>query len=641
MMLMKSPAGGTSTGGGFSREVVFKLTVAPDPSAAAVSKSFGDGMTQIQNRVAGTAQLRAKDIAGFYRSAFDDVLRHGTSVFEALSMKSRQMTQQMASDWANSMRGVGGGVSGGAGSAVPGGGSRFSMNMGALASSRPPAWTPSPWPAMGGPSAWAPPASMMGLGAGMPAWQTSHSYPSFAGSPADAVGGGGGSGGGGSATAGRFFSGFNGLLTGGSQLARGAVYSGLAGEKDSQKVLEILLRIEGALGLIHGAIAVGRGLNVLGVPAGVAGAGVAAAASVGWAAYSIYGLSQDSRARNLGNQTQRATGWAIGANLYGWGEDDSQGDEADKAWRGFHRGVRRADRQEKYLESMKQVGATDREQAGRAFAENDLALELGMRGKRTDAQKEVELRKALAREQAHIVELVNNEADAMKRNGGAAKEQTDLRLEGQRRAFNLEEQIRDVRIKGEKEANSLALSRAQHVAEASSKRLGEQIGLAQGDATRYRSDVSRYGAMNPLEKMRLQSAVMAFRSGRATTEQEDMLSGFNEFGDAVEAARARRGMMDPGSGIFSGGAAAAKASELATRGAKAIDAAAKLDVITKHVIEIKQAKDEGKDTRQAEMLLEFMKEMFDKQDRDYAKKLDDLRREMNGQQRAKNIIAGR
>lgn len=82
-------------------------------------------------------------------------------------------------------------------------------------------------------------------------------------------------------------SGFSSAMSGASEVARGAAYLGLVGEADSQKVLNTVLQVEGAVGLGRGLWELGRTVTStagaiarLGAAAPVAVAGLAAFASL-------------------------------------------------------------------------------------------------------------------------------------------------------------------------------------------------------------------------------------------------------------------------------------------------------------------------------------------------------------------------
>lgn len=87
-----------------------------------------------------------------------------------------------------------------------------------------------------------------------------------------------GSNGGGGMNFGRSAGAINNLVGGASNLARGVAYSGLVGEKDSQKILDTLLKIEGGIATLHGGLSLGKGLGGLGMFGG-SGGGLAAAAT--------------------------------------------------------------------------------------------------------------------------------------------------------------------------------------------------------------------------------------------------------------------------------------------------------------------------------------------------------------------------
>lgn len=592
MMLMKTPTSGASASG-FSRDVVFRLSLAPDPNSTAVGKAFGDSMTQIQNRVASTAQLRAKDISGFYRSAFDEVLRHGTSVFEALSMKSRQMSQQMASDWANSMRGVSGG-SGGV--AIPG---RFSMNMGALAASRPPVYAPSPWPTMGGSSSWAPPSGMMGLGPGVPAWQTTHSYPSFAGSPDT---GGGGMRGGGAAATGTAFrrgaEGFNNIFHGGMHLARGFAYSGMAGE-DPQKVLDTLLRIEGTLGLIYGAVSIGKGISSLGGLGGAAGigglgmAGIAAAvagvAIIGGAAYEA---RDEGKTRNLGKDPTRPGFFArlqrnpfsdLTAGNWWTGNGQDTGEAIFQSDRSYDRALRQKKAIQDANMARDERMKYDAQEAASGFAGLDRSHELRMRGVRGDSGRFSVLGGLLGEERQNELRLVEKMNEAARRGGIEAEQAAARREEAAMRIYNIEEQQREIIVRAANEAAAAAdreVSKTREILNIRQQALLSSSG-------RYGSDLARFGGMNQMERYRVQFAAQEVRAGRGTEEHRRLLEGFNEFRPLVEQQRQAAGFAAGGGTLFAGGLGEANRDYAAAVKADLAHVAAQVNLVSKYEVAVK------------------------------------------------------
>lgn len=86
----------------------------------------------------------------------------------------------------------------------------------------------------------------------------------------------------------------NNLVGGASNLSRGVAYSGLVGERDSGKILDTLLKIEGGIALIHGGLSLGRGISALGAGGALAAAApiTAFVAAVAGAAFAINGIKR-------------------------------------------------------------------------------------------------------------------------------------------------------------------------------------------------------------------------------------------------------------------------------------------------------------------------------------------------------------
>lgn len=595
-MLMKSPTGGTGLGGGVSREVIFRLTVQPDPNAPRTTKEFADDFVRAQNRMAGTAQMRAKEITDFYRTAFDEILRHGSSVFDQLAAKSRAVMGGFPSA---------GGIAGGGsapmarGNVGPGG-----MNMSALAASAG-NWTNLVGSPGGGPAA-------HGIGGGHAGHGGHHGF--FGQS--------------GAALAGQH------LFHGGMQLARGAALVGMGDEMDSQKVLESLLRMEGLLGLIHGAVAIGRGFSHL-TP--TTGAGLAAIGAIGYAAAGIGGLAYDEmdlrNGKNYGHKTQEIPWYLQGAQLYGWKGDKG---EPAETWRGFRESGERVGKQEKYLEGRKKADEASLGELAGMSAEHDYNSAKRWSGSRPDARAG-NIAKDIEEQSALYKAALDKEEDAKKRQNTKLQEFTRARIAEE---LKLDEQLVKQRDHLEQQARivrDLSMNRAQNTAGIASARLSEQGGLAMSAAGRLRSDQAKLGSLSPLERMRTEQAFLAVKMGNATMEQEQIAGGYNAFGDKIEAANAKRGQSPFFADLAKGAATAATEYQKQA----AVVAQANLNVITEHVLTIKAAKDRGEDTELAKQALEFIREMFDKKDRDLTQKFDDLRRELNGQQRNRQVIAGR
>lgn len=430
------------------------------------------------------------------------------------------------------------------------------------------------------------------------------------------------------------------LIRGGGDIARGVAYSGLVGEKDSQKMLDTLLRMEGTLGLIYGALSIGKGLAALG-PLG--GAGAAAAAAVGYAGAGIYGLSK-SPVGNYGKETQRVPWYLQGAQLYGRGEKggfwDSD-DDTDNAWRGFHEGVKRADSQEKYLSDRAKRGQEDAAEMGDRISSTDRDSIRRRVGSRGDDAEAVNIAKDLARLEADAAFSKERHVEAEKRNSTDMQEKLRMREDAEDRVKQKLAEQNDLLTKQKGQANDLRMSAAERVAGLTRSRLGEQRGLASDAVGRLRSDQVKFGGLDPLERMRTESAFAAMKSGRATREQEELAGGYNEFADQIEAARARRGE----SGWFSKGTVAADASVAeATRLAGELKAAnEKVVVETKKQIEVKIV-NAGGDEAVKNALAQIEQEMLDDQARESArlqKQIDDIIRERSMQQRNRATIAGR
>lgn len=664
MMLMKAPTGGgTSTGAG--RDVIFRLTVQPDPNAARITREFGEGMTRVHNTGAGVAQQRAKDISDFYRTAFDDVLRHGSGVFDALADRSRVMAGRIASDWSNAMRGIGGpggtGIAGGA----PAGAGISGMNMGALGAS---AIGPgsamnmnalaranlTQWQRLASANVNNSPMGPMQMSALAASGGINWSLPAgSSGGASPGIGGG----------ASRFrLEGVNNLLHGGTQLARGVAYSGLVGEQDSQKMVDALLRIEGTLGLIYGAVSIGKGLGGLGLlggggsgAAGIGGIGVAAlpiaaivaavaaVAVIGGAAYEA---RNEGKTRTLPREGERPGFFArlqqnpfsdLTAGNWWTGNGEDTSDAIHRADWSFGR----VKRQEKFVEEEKSLRqwrmGNLASSAATAFGENDRLAEIGMRGVRSDSGRYAALGQELVREKQAQAKLERDIAAQIKMGGKEAEDALRTREEITRRIFTVEEQMGEVRLKGEREAASLAMNRAQHNLGVAQQALSAQLGIAQSGAGRLRADRVRFGQLSPMERMRTEAAFAAVKAGNATKEQEQIAGGYNAFSEIVESKQAQRG----GSAWF-----ADAERDQAERSAELDRRVAKVAELTKVVVDQQfeinlKIKDDGAAKDAADQALEIFKELIAQQNRETAKSLDDMRREMANQERKRQIVAGR
>lgn len=437
------------------------------------------------------------------------------------------------------------------------------------------------------------------------------------------------------------------LVHGAGSLFRGAAYSGLVGEKDSQKMIESLLKIESTLGLIYGAMAIGKGIGTLG-PLGAAGA--AAAGGVALAGATAFDIFSDptstGKSKNMGKGTQNF-GWYMPARWAGYSSDwadTGRADDPNKDYRGLKKSVAAADLQEKNVKiaqaAREERMRNDAADATRAFGENDRLAEFGMRGKRSDKDKVSALDTQLVAERKTELDLIEKVTEAQKRGGIEAEQALRTREEAERRIYNITEQRREILLNAERQAKQLALERADNENQRAKGGLDDQASLAKGAASRHRSDLSKYGALSPLERMKADQAFQAVRMGKATREQEQLAGGFNEYADQIEAAQAQRGAKLGGGNFTVGASEAAKAAaEFQKRGAEV--ATAQLKVLTQHELIIKADQAEGKNTEAQEQLLEFIKDMFGKQDRDFAYKLDELKREMNAQQRNREIVARR
>lgn len=148
-------------------------------------------------------------------------------------------------------------------------------------------------------------------------------------------------------------------------------------------------------------------------------------------------------------------------------------------------------------------------------------------------------------------------ADLAKQTQLLADERSVLAKE--REAFRAEQQQADQRATERAAAIQAATAEYEAAVKRQEQRRDAEDAaqIAAEEARRHRQDLAMLGAMDPLERMRVQSAAMAFKSGRATTDQLDRLLPFNEYRDDVIAEFARRGagansgLLRPPSGIKS------------------------------------------------------------------------------------------
>lgn len=187
-----------SAGGGTTRNVEFRLTVAPDPKAVRVMRMFGEDIRREQAIIANAAIRSAKEAL----TEWEKTGRGQVKVFENVQNVGTAAATQIGQAW----RATGTTIA------------NALQQAQQLASVTPTG------------------------GAG--------------GAPGAAAGGGGRSG----SVIGRA-GGLEQILAGGTQLARSFALSGLVGEKDSQKVLDTLLKTEGFIAGIHGVLVLGKGID--------------------------------------------------------------------------------------------------------------------------------------------------------------------------------------------------------------------------------------------------------------------------------------------------------------------------------------------------------------------------------------------
>ncbi len=629
MMLMKTPTGGGSaTGTAGGRDVIFRLNVEPDKAAAGKMRTWGEDMRREQAVFTIDARRKAKEWGEAW-----------TREFEAVATKFRATAQRMAADWNGSMRGLGSpggsGYGGGIAPAAGGpGGPGGPMNMGMLGSS-----------AMGPGS----PMNMSALArANLTQWQRLASAnvaynPMNMGALAGAAGvnwslpggGGGATATGGARFGGRNFEAVNNIFNGGAHLARGIAYSGMAGEQDSQKVLDTLLRMEGLLALIHGGTALGKGIGALGIPGVGMAAGAAGAAAIGGVA--LAGATANDifgQANRSGSYTRRLGWW----NPARWGYAYKNSPDGPEYYN-LQQSATRADRQEKNLgeaEKLRQwrMGEDASDFAARG-SERSFDAQFRRMGNRGNAAELRALGGDLAAANLELGRAKTLEAE--KRAGKEGEDATRRRKQVELEIADINERQRNIIVQGQREGAELALSRGQHNLGTAQQGLSAQFALTQGGASRLRSDQVRFGSLDPLQKMRTESAFAAVRAGTATREQEDLAGGYNAFSDKVDARRAQRGA----SPWFKEAERdqEARTVELRRRAAEVAEAT-KIVVEQQHQIILK-IDDNDAAKAAAEQSLEIFKELIAQQNRETAKKFDDLRREVKGQERAREINARR
>lgn len=455
----------------------------------------------------------------------------------------------------------------------------------------------------------------------------------------------------------------NNLLDAGGNLARGVAYSGMVGEKDSQKVLDTLMKIEGGIALLHtgGSLLKGAGgLGMFGSGGGAAAmaplAAVAApvgafVAAVAGAAAAINGIKRqitgeanhpDSYEMKIGKATATLGNWDYRAGrwLGIYGENSTHRN------RGLVESEDRVEKAEKKkTKREKEVEthiASDNAFATRAFADNDRAAYLGFRTARTDQQKLGVIGRQLKLENSMDEGLADRQQSAI-RSGDKGEIENILKLRetAEERIFNLNEQQRDIQIKTGREALELSKSRAESEADIARQAFESQAGIAKDLAGQLKSDMAKYGRMDPLERMRTDAAAMAFKSGNATKEQEDRLSGFHGYREQIEAAQARRGMATGGLNFDRELANDAKTATAEAERRLAASNEANLKVQTEHKLMIKFEEGAGFDQTMAAQIEDFVQEAIAKKDREDKKAMDDLRRELAGERRIRATLAGR
>lgn len=637
MMLMKTPTSGSSTGTAGGRDVIFRLSVQPSADAPAKLRTWGESMRKEQALFSVDGRRVAKEWEDSWTKAISNV----TDKMRAASR-----------DWSGAMRGVGiGGGPGGGPAGIGGGGGSSGLNMAALAASRAPAWTPSPWPSMGGSSPWAPPAGMAGLGAGAPIYNNPHVWPSMAGGSSSGAGGGGaprlGIGGN------RYGSSLSMITSGAGQLVRGAAYSGLAGEGDSQKVLETLLRMEGMLGLIHGALALGRGLNGMGA-LGMVGGGMGAAAiaagligvaTIGGAAYEA---RNEGKTRKLSAGGERPgffarlqqnpfSDFTSGNYWTGNGQDTSEAIYA--ADQSFKRMTKQQQAAQKAKETREGRMAGDATEFGKNADEFSFDAAYRRKGQRGDVAEYGNLGIDKAAKEAELARvngiLGNKDQRTQDETNALVRQRKQLEME----ISDIVMRREDIQLKGEERRNQTALSRAQNNLGIAQNRLTRQESLTEGAVGRYRSDLSRFGGMSALDRARAAAAFRAVQSGNATLEQEQIASQFNEYAPKVDAARTQRG------GRFGGAFFGSDASRSVTalREAEGVvkEAAAQVELLTKQKLDINiKIEGGGKELQDAaDQIFEALKANKAQNDKEFAEKLDHIQRQLDKQQIARQIIA--
>ena len=283
----------------------------------------------------------------------------------------------------------------------------------------------------------------------------------------------------------------------------------------------------------------------------------------------------------------------------------------------------------------------DDEFAAEQFGERDLSMKrfgMGMGMAKTDESRLFLIGQQLQGDRARLQGFRNRESSAAPgvERDNIAKSRLDFEIQ----IVALAKQEEEIKLRMGRE--SLALSRERATSEAGIAReaADAQFGVAKTLSGQVRSDSARLGAMDPLQLMRVRSAAMAFRSGRATLEEEQSLEGLNAFRDPVDAARAKRGqstlsMIAPG---FVADARTA-AAEFQNRTKQAADA--ELHVVHEQKLLIEFNEKAGFRQDAERHVVEFIEKLFDKRVRADKQQIEDMKREQNMGLRAREVIAKR
>lgn len=371
--------------------------------------------------------------------------------------------------------------------------------------------------------------------------------------------------------------GINNLLHGGVNVGRGIAYSGLAGEQDSQKILDSLIKIEGYAAGIHGVISMAKGASALGL---FGGGGGGAAGMSGFAGPIALALSAvlagnsiretyTGEARNHNSQVGYSASAlaSIGAPIHKydrwlWGKEHADQNEFIGGAAGLLDSQDRFKSQQRFINQKSGMNAGHlsgfREEASERFAS---AEEFATKTRRMHAGRGTEKaavgeklvlenwNKVLAEMKEKEAEIGRDSMASYSRREAAAKTVKAAEEE----IYHVQQNQKDIAAKTAQEQSRFAQIRVID----SQRDLGfakESMALKFREASlatdRYGSDLAKFGAMDPLQQMRIRGDADAMKGGRANQEQLSRLSQFSQFQPGVEKEYQKRGLAAGGGALF-------------------------------------------------------------------------------------------